>query len=456
MIPTILAACATAATRVSINATCWNVNGAVTSPGSQAEGLLLNARLIQGVFDDENKATVGNWAYPDTGRWDPERNTDELAGNLTGYKAAGMHAFTVGLMGGSPQCYGNEGWVVSAFKSDGTLKPAWLGRLDRLLGAADAAGMIVIVQYFYSYQFAALKEPEKAVDAVTKWLLQTGRNNFLIEVFNERCDATQARYIDQVHAIGAAAGRTLLASVSCGGGGMPADEVIASADFVLLHGNGQSPASVRALVDKVRAADTYTPKPVVFNEDDHGHFGGDSNLAAAVSSRASWGFLCCCKADTPATHYARSSGYQCPPVNWGLEGECLSGSGGKHEPNMTKGEFFAATRALTAAPPAAPARAMRVAFVGNSYTFFNDLPTVFASVSAALPNPVHIVHNQSTPGGSSLFQHANASLPMGQETRALLSSRWDVVVLQDQSQSPGGGRDGRLRDSSQLSAPSLR
>ena len=86
---------------------------------------------------------------------------------------------------------------------------------------------------------------------------------------------------------------------------------------------------------------------------------------------------------------------------------------------------------------------LRVAFVGNSLTYFNDLPSMFANVSAALPSPVAINHSQSTPGGSSLFQHANASLPMGRDTRALLGSGpWDVVVLQDQSQTPGGGRNG--------------
>ena len=78
----------------------WMINGVVTAKGSAAEGLLLNARLIQGIFDDDNEATRVNWAYPDTQVWDATRNTDELIGNLSSYVANGMRALTVGLQGG--------------------------------------------------------------------------------------------------------------------------------------------------------------------------------------------------------------------------------------------------------------------------------------------------------------------------------------------------------------------
>jgi hypothetical protein len=76
------------------------INGVVTAKGSAAEGLLLNARLIQGIFDDDNEATRVNWAYPDTQVWDATRNTDELIGNLSSYVANGMRALTDGLQGG--------------------------------------------------------------------------------------------------------------------------------------------------------------------------------------------------------------------------------------------------------------------------------------------------------------------------------------------------------------------
>jgi hypothetical protein len=39
------------------------------------EGLLMNSRMVQGIFDDLNPQTRGQWAYPDTKQWDPDRNT---------------------------------------------------------------------------------------------------------------------------------------------------------------------------------------------------------------------------------------------------------------------------------------------------------------------------------------------------------------------------------------------
>ena len=36
----------------------------------EIEGLLLNNRMVQATFDDENPETRSNWAYPDTGEKD--------------------------------------------------------------------------------------------------------------------------------------------------------------------------------------------------------------------------------------------------------------------------------------------------------------------------------------------------------------------------------------------------
>jgi hypothetical protein len=100
-------AASVAKTRVAISGAAspqWMINGVVTAKGSAAEGLLLNARLIQGIFDDDNEVTRVNWAYPDTQVWDATRNTDELIGNLSSYVANGMRALTVGLQGGRWRC----------------------------------------------------------------------------------------------------------------------------------------------------------------------------------------------------------------------------------------------------------------------------------------------------------------------------------------------------------------
>ena len=70
-------------TVVSIVGEDFHVNGEPTYKGRtwrghRIEGLLLNSRMVQGIFDDGNPETVARWAYPDTGQWDAERNTREF------------------------------------------------------------------------------------------------------------------------------------------------------------------------------------------------------------------------------------------------------------------------------------------------------------------------------------------------------------------------------------------
>ena len=86
--------------------------------------------------------------------------------------------------------------------------------------------------------------------------------------------------------------------------------------------------------------------------------------------------------------------------------------------------------------------AITVAWIGNSLTDFNNLPSMFQNLSLHLPQPVDVQYQAVMPGGAALFDHANLSLPVGVETADMLSGGpWDYVVLQDQSQTPGGGRN---------------
>ena len=53
---------------------------------------------------------------------------------MSSWKEAGLLAFTVGLQGGSPHCYGNAGWTVSAYnEKTGALDPRWAARLLLIL-----------------------------------------------------------------------------------------------------------------------------------------------------------------------------------------------------------------------------------------------------------------------------------------------------------------------------------
>jgi hypothetical protein len=78
----------------------------------------------------------------------------------------------------------------------------------------------------------------------------------------------------------------------------------------------------------------------------------------------------------------------------------------------------------TASGAAAPAKSLRVLFVGNSLTATNDLPAYVAGLAASGGHRVE--HEAVTVGGYSLEDHWN----LGDARRALATRSWDVVVMQ--------------------------
>jgi len=78
-------------TTVSIVDGRWHLNGQVTCPGARAEGLLLNVRMVNAVFEDARRHD-----------FDAEANTQEFLEILPDYVAHGVRAFTLGLQGGFP------------------------------------------------------------------------------------------------------------------------------------------------------------------------------------------------------------------------------------------------------------------------------------------------------------------------------------------------------------------
>ena len=74
----------------------------------------------------------------------------------------------------------------------------------------------------------------------------------------------------------------------------------------------------------------------------------------------------------------------------------------------------------------------RVLFIGNSYTSVNKLPDVLAEVVKSAGYKVPVIKS-ATPGGQTLKQH----LTVQPKSVALIDEgKWDVVVLQGQSQEP--------------------
>jgi hypothetical protein len=322
-------------TTVAIVGEAFHINGEPTYKGREwrgqrIEGLLMNSRMVQGIFDDRNPETAAQWVYPDTKKWDPERNTREFIAAMPEWRRHGLLAFTINFQGGSPQGYSqNQPWHNSAFEADGTLRTEYTARLARILERADELGMVAIVGIFYFGQDQRLRDEAaviRATDNAVQWLLSGGWRHVLVEVNNE-CNVRYDHAILQpkrVHELidrvrkTERDGRRLPAGTSYGGGTVPEENVVRASDFLLLHGNGVSkPARVAEMVRQTRAVPGYTPKPILFNEDDHFDFEKpDNNFTAAVSERASWGYF-----DFRMKGEGFDDGYQSVPVNWGLSSE---------------------------------------------------------------------------------------------------------------------------------------
>lgn len=309
------------------------MNGQPTYPGRtwqghRIEGLLMNTRMVQATYDDLNPETVARWAYPDTGKWDAERNVREFIAAMPQWKAHGLLAVTLNFQGGSPEGYSKkQTWLTGAFAGDGTLRPEFADRMRRVLDAADRLGMAVILGYFYFGQDQHLRDETavlKATDQATRWILQGGWRHVLVEVNNETNVAAYDHAVlkpDRVHELIERVrgtrqdGRRLLLGTSYGGGAVPRENVVRVSDFLLVHGNGvKDPARITEMVRQTRAVPGYHPMPIVFNEDDHEDFDlPENNFAAATAAHASWGWF-----DYRRKGEAMEEGYQSPPVNWGI------------------------------------------------------------------------------------------------------------------------------------------
>jgi hypothetical protein len=323
-------------TAVSIVGEDFHINGRPTYAGRswkghRVEGLLLNSRMVQATYDDLNPETAQRWAYADTGKWDAERNMREFIAAMPEWTRHGLLAVTVNFQGGSPEGYsGTQTWESGAFTADGGLRPQFADRMRRVLNAADTQGMVVILGYFYFGQDQRLRDEAAvihATDEATRWLLDGGWRNVLVEVNNETNvkaydhdilrPARIHELIERVHKT-ERDGRRLLVGTSYGGGAIPQQNVVRVSDFLLLHGNGVSdPQRITEMVKQTRAVPGYRPMPIVFNEDDHENFDQPTNnFAAAIAEHVSWGWF-----DYRRKGEGFDEGYQSPPVNWGVSSE---------------------------------------------------------------------------------------------------------------------------------------
>ncbi len=298
-------------TMLSIQEDLFYINGRLTYDeieGCQHKGLLMNARFIQGIFDDKN----GLDRYQRFGRrFEPDRNTEEMIASLPDWYRVGMRAITVGFQGGGP-CFtidNQEIWNSPYGKDGKWIDPAYCRRMDRILRAADQLGMVVIVSLFYGAQSRFLEDDgavENAVRCASLWLKEGGYTNVILEIANEHdvdcfaCHPILAEEDGIVRLMEIARKESGGLPVGCSGtGGYFSKKIAEASDVILIHGNGQNRNELYYLIQKAKAIRPI--RPVVINEDSQ----AISQLEVTFQNGVSWG-------------YYNNMTKQEPPADWGI------------------------------------------------------------------------------------------------------------------------------------------
>jgi hypothetical protein len=274
----------------------------------------MNLRLAQGLFHDE-------WMKEQP--FDPDRNTSALIQALDFYKSHGVLMVNVSLQGGQagydPKVNGvdrengykfgpEKGTHVSAFWPNGSLKSAWLDRLEALLRAADQRGMFVNIMLFYQGQdelFESTGAMHAAARNTARWLVDSKFRNVLIDVANEYDLATRwdhesyipkntPRIVQEMQQEFRAKGFLTPVTTSSDGRMRFPEPLLSIADVVLIHGNNRTVEQKTS-----RAAELASVgKPVLMNEDDNGRASTVENLEKELKScdiffkhAGGWGYM---------------------------------------------------------------------------------------------------------------------------------------------------------------------
>ncbi len=340
-------------TEVSIVGEEFYINGEPTFKGRnykgiKIQGLLPNSRMVQGIFDDLNDSTKNLWAYPDTKKWDADRNTNEFIKAMPAWKKHGLLAFTLNLQGGSPYGYSKkQPWYNSAIDSNGVLRKPYMMRLRKILNKADDLGMVCILGIFYFGQDERVKDEEavkKAVRQTISWLQKANYKNVIIEINNE-CNPKGYQHdilkpqgvhqlIEIVRDMKDAKGHHYLVTTSFVEKERPTPKVIAASDFLLVHGNGISNQdTLVAYYNDFKRLMGDKKMPMVNNEDDHFNFEKPkNNMLTSIQNYVSWGYFDFRKKDEPF-----ETGYQSMPASWKIDTDRKKG-------------FFSLLKTITSAP----------------------------------------------------------------------------------------------------------
>ncbi len=283
-------------TTVSIIEDKWYFNDQIVNPGSPVEGLLMNVRMVNSVFEDrgpELKKLANDF--------DPDVITESFIEKIPEYASSGVNAFTISLQGGMP---GFEGAINTAFNADGSLRDEYLQRVEKVIRAADVNNTAIILSLFYQRQhshFSALTGKESIMNALENsvdWITEKGFTNVVLEVSNEYRHGGFRNWPDsewlmseegQVELIRLAKqlNPELLVSTSGMGNGRFHEDLARASDFLLIHFNTTSLDLYESRINDLKKYG----KPIVCNEDDKLGLEGAAALAIAVMNGSGWGYM---------------------------------------------------------------------------------------------------------------------------------------------------------------------
>ena len=274
-------------TRVDVANRAWRINGTVTYPGAEAEGLLMNVRMVNAVFEDANVNTSPRG-------FDPAENTAAFGKQAPEYIAHGIRGFTIGLQGGDP---GYEGAVNSAIHANGTLSRPYLNRVAGVIETGERLGRAVILSCFYQRQAQILKD-EKAIEAAVVNVADSDpkerisqrsseiTNEFGHKGFKHELLRSPSGQADLIRLAKRTAPSLLVSTSGLGNGRIPA-EVAAAADYLTTHLNTTALAEIPQRMADLKKFG----KPIVVNEDDKTGVEGAQSARACIDNGASWGYM---------------------------------------------------------------------------------------------------------------------------------------------------------------------
>ncbi|MCX6222887.1 MAG: hypothetical protein NTZ69_18115 [Bacteroidia bacterium] len=283
-------------TTVTIEEDRWFINEKIINKGSLAEGLLMNVRMVNSVFEDRG-TKLGEYISD----FNPQKNTDVFISKIPEYTASGVNGFTISLQGGS---MGYEGAVNSAFEAGGTIRDEYMDRIAKVVNTCNENNAVVILSCFYQRQhshFSALtgkKAIFNALENTVNWVKKNHFRNVLLEVSNEYRHGGYRNWADgewlisekgQIELIKRAKSLypSLLVSTSGMGNGQLDDSLAKVVDYITIHFNNTSPDNYRKRIEVLKRYG----KPVICDEDDKLKETGVNALVFSVLNGCGWGYM---------------------------------------------------------------------------------------------------------------------------------------------------------------------